>query len=199
MRCAAQIAAWVGQVRGLRDRLPPDVSAAMRPAFRIFLEHLGQLRMQMEAHVVDALEQDWKAPDWDVYVEVNRARTEERPPNVSRDQLQAHYRAMLRALVLPYRRNVPQQALPIIDEAAQALHPEDNLLQSARRRHRTVTQEQQPRPDAAKKTEQPAPTPAPPKSMEAAAAETETEPAFPGVSAPVQQTPQGEFDSPWLK
>ena len=115
VRCSAQIAAWVGKVRGLRDRLPPDVSATMRPAFRIFLEHLGQLRLQMEAHVVDALEQDWKAPDWDVYVEVNRARAEERAPNVPRDKLQTHYRAMLRALVLPYRRNVPQQALPIID------------------------------------------------------------------------------------
>jgi pyruvate-formate lyase-activating enzyme len=176
----------------------------MRPAFRIFLEHLGQLRMQMEAHVVDALEQDWKAPDWDVYVEVNRARVEERPPSVSRDQLQTHYRAMLRALVLPYRRNVPQQALTIIDEAAQVLHPEDNLLQSARRRHRAVTQEQQPRPDTAEKVAQPAPEPAPPKDAQGTveAAESpapETEMAFPVANVPVQPPQEDEFDSPWLK
>jgi hypothetical protein len=173
----------------------------MRPAFRIFLEHLGQLRLQMEAHVVDALEQDWKAPDWDVYVEVNRARAEQRPPSVSRDQLQTHYRAMLRALVLSYRRNVPQQALPIIDEAAQVLHPEDNLLQSARRRHRAVTQEQQPGPAAAEEVAQPAPEPVPPKSMEPAAeaAEPEAETAFPGTNVPAQPPQENEFDSPWLK
>jgi hypothetical protein len=201
VRCAAQIAAWVGQVRGLRDRLPPEVSATMRPAFRIFLEHLGELRLQMEAHVVDALEQDWKAPDWDVYVEVNRARAEQRPPNVPRDNLQMHYRAMLRALVLPYRRNVPQQALPIIDEAAQVLPPEDNLLQSARRRHRTVTQEQQPRPAEAEKAAPPAPDPAPPNGAEpaAAAVEPEAETAFPSTNVPVQPTQEHEFDSPWLK
>ena len=201
VRCSAQIATWVGQVRGLRDRLPPDVSATMRPAFRIFLEHLAQLRLQMEAHVVDALEPDWKAPDWDVYVEVNRARAEQRPPSVSRDQLQTHYRGMLRALVLSYRRNVPQQALPIIDEAAQVLHPEDNLLQSARRRHRAVTQEQQPGPDAAEKAAQPAPEPAPPTSVETAAeaAEPEIETAFPGANVPVQPPQENEFDSPWLK
>jgi hypothetical protein len=200
VRCAAQIAAWVGQVRGLRDRLPPDVSATMRPAFRIFLEHLAQLRLQMEAHVVDALEQDWKAPDWDVYVEVNRARAEQRPPNLSRDQLQMHYRAMLRALVLPYRRNVPQQALPIIEDAAQVLSPDDNLLQSARRRHRAVTPEQQARP-AGVEAATPAPEPAPAKSEEAAIApsEPETETAFPDATLPVQPPQEDEFDSPWLK
>jgi len=203
VRCSAQIAAWVGQVRGLRDRLPPDVSATMRPAFRIFLEHLGQLRLQMEAHVVDALEQDWKAPDWDVYVEVNRARAEERAPNVPRDKLQTHYRAMLRALVLPYRRNVPQQALPIIDEAAQVLPPDDNLLQSARRRHRAVTQERQPEPATAERAAEPAPEqPAPPRDAqgEAEAAEpSETETAFPVADVPAQPPQEDEFDSPWLK
>jgi hypothetical protein len=199
VRCAAQIAAWVGQVRGLRDRLPPDVSATMRPAFRIFLEHLGQLRLQMEAHVVDALEQDWKAPDWDVYVEVNRALAEQRPPRVPRDLLQMHYRAMLRALVFSHRRNVPQQALPIIDEAAQVLSPEDNLLQSARRRHRTVTQEPQPQSAPAERSAPPAPEPATPKREEAAVEAAETETAFPGASVPVQPAPESEFDSPWLK
>jgi hypothetical protein len=197
VRCAAQIAAWVGQVRGLRDRLPAEVSATMRPAFRIFLEHLGELRLQMEAHVVDALEQDWKAPDWDVYVEVNRALAEQRPPSVSRDQLQAHYRAMLRALVFSHRRNVPQQALPIIEEAAQVLSPEDNLLQSARRRHRTVTQEQQPRSETAERSSQP--EPATPKRAEPAAEAAETETAFPSATDPVQPAQESEFDSPWLK
>jgi len=134
-RCGAQIAAWVGQVRGLRDRLTPELSAAMRPAFRIFLEHLTQLRMEMEAHVVDALEPKWKAPDWDAYVEVNRARAEQRAPELSSDLLQMHYRSMLRALVLPHRRNVPEQAMPIITSAAEVLHPSDSLLQSAVRRH----------------------------------------------------------------
>jgi hypothetical protein len=199
VRCSAQIAAWVGQVRGLRDRLPPDVSATMRPAFRIFLEHLAQLRVQMEAHVVDALEQDWKAPDWDVYVEVNRARAEQRPPNVSQDKLQTHYRAMLRALVLPYRRNVPQQALPIIEEAAQALPADDNLLQSARRRHRAVTPEPQPRPAAAEEAAPPAPPPAASEEAAVEATEPETATAFPGAAIPVQPPQEDEFDSPWLK
>jgi hypothetical protein len=141
-RCSAQIAAWAGQVRGLRDRLPPDVAAAMRPAFRIFLEHLTQLRIEMEAHVVDALEPNWKSPDWDAYVEANRARAEQRPPVLSSDRLQIHHRSMLRALVLPHRRNVPEHAVAIINAAAEALHPEDSLLQSAIRRHSSVRKSQ---------------------------------------------------------
>ena len=141
-RCTAQIAAWTGQVRGLRDRLPPDVSATMRPAFRIFLEHLTQLRVEMEAHVVDALEPNWKSPDWDAYVEVNRARVEERAPALSTDRQHIHHRSMLRALVLPHRRNVPQHAAAIIKAAAEALHPEDSLLQSAIRRHSADRQPQ---------------------------------------------------------
>jgi hypothetical protein len=141
-RCSAQIAAWVGQVRGLRDRLPPDVAATMRPAFRIFLEHLTQLRVEMEAHVVDALEPNWKSPDWDAYVEVNRARAEQRRPELSSDRLHMHHRSMLRALVLPHRRTVPEHALPIIHAAAEALHPEDSLLQSAIRRHSSVRKSQ---------------------------------------------------------
>jgi hypothetical protein len=133
--CGAQISAWVGQVRGLRDRLAPDVAAAMRPAFRIFLEHLTQLRIEMEAHVVDALEPNWKAPDWDAYVEVNRAHVEQRAPALSIDRVHMHHRAMLRALILPHRRNVPGQAAAVVNAAAEALHPEDSLLQSAIRRH----------------------------------------------------------------
>ena len=141
-RCSAQIAAWAGQVRGLRDRLPPDVAATMRPAFRIFLEHLTQLRIEMEAHVVDALEPNWKSPDWDAYVEVNRARAEQRAPELSSDRLQMHHRSMLRALVLPHRRNVPAHALAVINAAAEALHPEDSLLKSAIRRHSAVRKSQ---------------------------------------------------------
>jgi hypothetical protein len=116
----------------------------MRPAFRIFLEHLTQLRVEMEAHVVDALEPNWKAPDWDAYVEVNRACVEQRKPVLPIDSVHLHHRAMLRALVLPHRRNVPQYAAAVINAAAAALHPEDSLLQSAIRRHRSAQQSQAP-------------------------------------------------------
>lgn len=134
-RCGAQIAAWAGQVRELRDRLAPETSAAMRPAFRIFLEHLIELRAAMDAHFVDALEPKWHPPSWADYVEVNHARAQNRPPALDRDRLQAYHRAMLRALVMPHRKNVREQALPVIAAAAMVLPDDDGLLRSARRRH----------------------------------------------------------------
>ncbi len=191
-RCSAQIAAWAGQVRGLRDRLPPDVAATMRPAFRIFLEHLTQLRVEMEAHVVDALEPNWKSPDWDAYVEVNRARAEQRKPALSSDQLQMHHRSMLRALVLPHRRNVPEHAVAIIDAAAEALHPEDSLLQSAMRRHSSVRKSQT--MDAIDSGA----VPAAPGAEEAGATPevpAQATPETDGASVPSEN----EFDSLWTK
>jgi hypothetical protein len=197
-RCGAQIAAWVGQVRGLRDRLPPDVSATMRPAFRIFLEHLTQLRDQMETHMVDALEPNWKAPDWDAYVEINRARAEQRAPELSIDRRHNYHRAMLRALVLPHRRNVPAQAAAIINAAAESLHPEDSLLQSAIRRHRSAMPSQAP-------AEKQDPATASPVA-DAPAAQTGRSPdgAVSTVPAPntapaAPVTAENEFDSTWTK
>jgi hypothetical protein len=134
-RCGAQIAAWAGQIRELRDRLPASVSATMRPAFRIFLEHLTELRAAMDAHFVDALEHNWSAPDWPTYIEVNRARVEQRKPSVPQDKLEQHHRAMLRALLKPHRRNVAAQALSVINAAAEVLPAEDGQLRSALRRH----------------------------------------------------------------
>jgi hypothetical protein len=200
-RCAAQIAVWTGQVRGLRDRLPPDVAATMRPAFRIFLEHLTQLRVEMEAHVVDALEPNWKAPDWDAYVEVNRARALQRAPELSIDRLHMHHRAMLRALVLPHRRNVPGQAAAIIDAAAGALHPEDSLLQSAIRRHRPAPPAQAPEPSVGSSA-------APSVADAALATQPSSEPlgeAVADVPAPAANAPaepvtaENEYDSLWTK
>ena len=199
-RCGAQIAAWVGQVRGLRDRLAPDIAATMRPAFRIFLEHLTQLRLQMEAHVVDALEPNWKAPDWDAYVEVNRARALQQAPVLSIDRLHMHHRAMLRALVLPHRRNVPEQAAAIIEAAAGALHAEDSLLQSAIRRHRST------RPAQAPETPEGSPAKAPDASSVAqansesvgvATAEVPAQATDNAPAAPV--TAENEFDILWTK
>jgi hypothetical protein len=199
-RCGAQIAAWVGQVRGLRDRLPPDVSATMRPAFRIFLEHLTQLRVEMEAHVVDALEPNWKAPDWDAYVEVHRARAEQRAPSLSIDRLHMHHRAMLRALVLPHRRNVPGQAAAIINAAAEALHPEDSLLQSAIRRHRSTL------PAPAPATPETSPVASPGTASVAPANSGTPDEAAAEVPAQTADTPpadpvtaENEFDSLWTK
>jgi len=202
-RCGAQIAAWAGQVRGLRDRLPADISATMRPAFRIFLEHLTQLREQMEAHMVDALEPNWKAPDWDAYVEVNRANAENRAPDLSTDRQHNYHRTMLRTLVLPHRKSVPGQAAAIINAAAESLHAEDSLLQSAIRRHRPTMA-----------------TPAPAANEEAALSvagnvigtptmdtvSAEVVPAPPAELAEVAPTaptapqfPENEFDSTWTK
>lgn len=200
-RCAAQIAVWTGQVRGLRDRLAPDVAATMRPAFRIFLEHLTQLRVEMEAHVVDALEPNWKAPDWDAYVEVNRARALQRAPELSIDRLHMHHRAMLRALVLPHRRNVPEQAASIIDAAAGALHPEDSLLQSAIRRHRPAPPVPAPVPSedssAAPSVADAAPVAQP--SSESLGEATADVPA-PAADAPAEPvTAENEYDSLWTK
>lgn len=201
-RCTAQIAAWAGQVRGLRERLPPDVSATMRPAFRIFLEHLTQLRVEMEANVVDALEPNWKSPDWEAYVEVNRARVEQRATELSIDRLHNHHRSMLRALVLPHRRNVPQYAAAIINAATEALHPEDSLLQSAIRRHRADRQAQAPAGSATPPTVSTSASVAP-TAQTNADARGEVAPAIPdqapssAPTAPV--TAEDEFSSPWTK
>jgi hypothetical protein len=202
-RCGAQIAAWVGKVRGLRDRLSPELSAAMRPAFRIFLEHLTQLRMEMEAHVVDALEPKWKAPDWDVYVEVNRARAEQRAPELSSDLLQMHYRAMLRALVLPHRRNVPEQAMPIITRAAEVLHSSDSLLQSAVRRHSSAWKVPASSAHEGAPAE-PSAAPAVPSVSNGADAFVAQDPANPpapgaGANPATPATVENEFDSLWTK
>lgn len=203
-RCGAQIAAWTGQVRGLRDRLPADVAATMRPAFRIFLEHLTQLRIEMEAHVVDALEPNWKSPDWEAYVEVNRARVEQRAPELSSDRLQMHHRSMLRALVLPHRRNVPEHAVGVINAAAEALHPEDSLLQSAIRRHSSVRKSQimDAVEDPVAAEANPEVAPVPPSVGEAGAGVAPEVPAQATrkVDAPsVPVTSDNEFDSLWTK
>jgi len=134
-RCGAQIAAWTGQVRQFRDQLMPEIFAAMRPAVRIFLEHLTELRAAMEASFVDALEPKWHPPSWPDYIEANRARAEGRPPRLTSDRLFAYHHAMLRALVLPHRKSVRDQAQLVIDAAAEVLPPDDSLLRSARRRH----------------------------------------------------------------
>jgi hypothetical protein len=150
-RCGAQIAVWAAQVRQMRDRLAPEVLAVMRAAIRIFLEHLTELRAAMEAHFVDALDPKWRAPDWSVYIEVNRARVEGRPPALSASQLETYHRAMLRALVQPHRRNVPAQAIPVINAAAAFLPADDGQLRSAIRRHSSEWQA-----DADPPTESPA-------------------------------------------
>lgn len=134
-RGGARIAAWTGQVRELRDRLPEELSALMRPAIRIFLEHLTELRTALDATFVDALEPKWRPPDWGVYIEANRARAEGRPPALDAEQLVAHHRAMLKALVQSHRRHVPDQAGPVIAAAAEVLPPTDGQLRSAIRRH----------------------------------------------------------------
>jgi hypothetical protein len=212
-RCGAQIAVWAGQVRELRDRLPPEVSAVMRPAIRIFLEHLTELRAAMEAHFVDALENKWSAPDWGDYVEVNRARVEERPPAISADKLEIHHRAMLRALVLPHRRNVPGQAIPVINAAAKVLPADDSQLRSAIRRHSSEWQaEADPEADSppipltveeppvkisaeatVAETTGESTEPAPAENAEPAPGEDPTPPPAEAV------TPESEFEHPWTK
>jgi hypothetical protein len=196
-RCGAQIAVWAGQVRELRDRLPAQVAATMRPAFRIFLEHLTELRAAMDAHLVDALEPTWSAPDWAAYVEVNRARVQGRAPLVSPAKLEQHHRAMLRALLEPHRRNVPQQAMAVISAAAEVLSTDDGQVRSAVRRHNSTRQRQRPPSPSTVTSLAPTPTPAP----------AATSPADASTDAPASGTTpdtidkepakDGEFDSPW--
>jgi hypothetical protein len=135
-RCGAQIAAWTGQIRQFRDQLTPEIYSAMRPAFRIFLEHLTELRAAMEASFVDALDAKWHPPSWPDYIEANRARAEGRAARLTSDRLFAYHHAMLRALVLPHRKSVRDQAQLVIDAAAEVLPADDSLLRSAIRRHR---------------------------------------------------------------
>jgi hypothetical protein len=106
----------------------------MRPAFRIFFEHLTQLREQMDTQIVDALEPTWTPPDWSSYVEVNRARVEGRAPDISTDRLHVHHRTMLRALTLQHRRRALEEVSPIITAAAAVLPASDPQLQSTVRR-----------------------------------------------------------------
>lgn len=134
-RAGARIAAWTGQVRQLRDGLPAELAALMRPAIRIFLEHLTELRTALDATFVDALEPKWHPPDWGIYIEANRARAEGKPPALDAEKLVAHHRAMLKTLVQPHRRHVPEQAGPVIAAAAEVLPPTDGQLRSAIRRH----------------------------------------------------------------
>lgn len=184
-RCAAQIAVWTGQIRQLRDQLPADVAATMRPAFRIFLEHLAQLQVAMEAHVVDALEPTFTAPDWDVYVEANLARVEQRPPRLPDDKLQVYHRTMLRALIQPHRRNASQEVLAIIEAARRALPPTDPQLQSTMRRFASVWKAAH------------APVAAPAAEQAPAAAPEAPTPTSATVTP--EPSPESEFDSPWIK
>jgi hypothetical protein len=186
-RCAAQIAVWSGQIRQLREILPPDVAATMRPAFRIFLEHLDQLQVAMEAQVVDALEPTFTAPDWDVYIEANRARVEQRPPRLSDDKLQVHHRTMLRALIQPHRRNANQEVLGIIEAARRALPPNDPQLSSTLRRFASVWKAAHP------------PVQAPADSQPSEATPDTAEPTSPTAAPETAPSPDSEFDSPWIK
>lgn len=205
-RCGAQIAVWAGQIRELRDSLPANVSATMRPAFRIFLEHLTELRAAMEAHFVDALEHTWSAPDWPTYIEVNRARVEQRKPTVSQDKLEQHHRAMLRALIKPHRRNVAAQALPIINAAAEILPADDGQLRSALRRHSGTWQKHghASRPDQPSEMQpetqsdmQPDPPPVTvPTPTDSVA--TPEDSAMPSAAAG-DESPDDEFDRPWTE
>jgi hypothetical protein len=201
-RCAAQIAIWGGQVRELRDRLPPDVAAAMRPAFRIFLEHLTQLHAAMEVEVVDALEPTFIAPDWEIYIEANRAVLEQRPPTLSDDKLQVHHRTMLRALILPHRRNANREAIAIIEAALRGLPPDDPQLQSALRRFASLWKSRLgPAAEAPVPENQAEPSASPPSEHQGEKAEKAA--AEPVAEAPVPSEPstpgENEFDSPWLK
>ena len=196
-RCAAQIAVWTGQIRLLRDSLPPDVSATMRPAFRIFLEHLAQLRVAMEAQVVDALEPTFTAPDWDAYIEANRARVEQRAPSLPDDKLQVYHRTMLRALIQPHRRTANQEVLSIIEAARRALPPNDPQLQSALRRFASVWK-------AAHTPVAPAPAAQEANAVERASAEPTAPPTASSTtedsSTPEPATPdEDDFESTWTK
>jgi hypothetical protein len=191
-RCAAQIAVWSGQIRQVRDRLPPDVAATMRPAFRIFLEHLTQLQAAMEAQVVDALEPTFTAPDWDTYVEANRARVEQRPPRLSDDRLQVHHRTMLRALILPHRRNANQETIAIIDAAKRGLPTNDPQLQSALRRFASLLKAaHQPPPPSPSEQQPPADGQGGPPHIPSAEGDNQ--------AATAAQPSESEFDSPWVK
>jgi hypothetical protein len=225
-RCGAQIAAWAGQVRELRDHLPPETFATMRPAFRIFLEHLIELRAALDAHFVDALEPKWHPPSWPDYIEANRARAQGRPPALSADRLVSHHRSMLRALVLPHRKNVREQALAVIAAAAEVLPEEDNLLRSARRRHAERRPEHPLPESAAEAVDEPFPeeaselagteaadddaAPAPPESFPAAFPESVPPEAedLPRETLPEESPPsppdepvadESEFERPWTK
>jgi hypothetical protein len=202
-RCGAQIAVWSAQVRELRDRLPPDVAATMRPAFRIFLEHLTQLHAAMEVPVVDALEPTFNAPDWEIYIEANRARLEERPPALPEDKLHVHHRTMLRALILPHRRNANKEAVAIIDAASRVLPPTDPQLQSALRRFASLWKSQggtveAPTPETSPPAETASTaTPAVPVAEEPP---TPAEPASDTAEPPSDsKSAENEFESPWLK
>lgn len=188
-RCAAQISVWTGQLRLLRESLPPDVSATMRPAFRIFLEHLAELRIAMEAQVVDALEPTFTAPDWEAYIEANRARLERRPPRLPDDKLQVYHRTMLRALIQPHRRNANQEVLGIMEAARRALPDNDPQLHSAMRRFASVWK-------AAHPPVQPAPAEAKPAAAEPAVTSAE---ATDQDSSTAETSAEHEFDSTWTK
>jgi hypothetical protein len=134
---------------------------------------------------------------------------------------------MLRALVLPHRKNVREQALHVIEAAAEVLPADDSLLRSARRRHseKWSARAQAEAPEAAEPfadetpemsiTESAGETSEPPAAKEAAAFPT----AFPETSqdrdgdASAESTPaaeppispgeaaggESEFERPWTK
>jgi hypothetical protein len=185
VRSGAQIAVWAGQTRELRDRLPPEQAAVMRPAFRIFFEHLTQLRAQLEANIVDALEPTWIVPDWNTYIEVNRAIVEGREPAVDLERLQIHHRTMLRALDLPHRRRANEQASAVITAASAVLPPSDPQLRTTVRRH-----------GSAWKAPASAQPPAPPPPQQEKAPEPAADPE---TASSTTETPDSDFDRLWSK
>jgi hypothetical protein len=189
VRSGAQIAVWAGQTRELRDRLPPEQAAVMRPAFRIFFEHLTQLRAQLESNIVDALEPTWIVPDWNTYIEVNRAIVESREPAVDLERLQIHHRTMLRALDLPHRRRANEQASAIITAAAAVLPASDPQLRTTVRRHGSAWK-------APATAQAPA---APPQQEKQEVAPAPAPDASPKTDSNTPETPDNDFDRLWSK
>jgi hypothetical protein len=156
----------------------------------------------MEVEVVDALEPTFIAPDWEIYIEANRAVVERRPPMLPDDKLQVHHRTMLRALVLPHRRNANREAIAIIEAASRGLPPSDPQLQSALRRFASLWKAHLgPAAEASAPENQAEPSASPPgEHQEEKAEKAAAEPVAEAPVPPEPSTPgENEFDSPWLK
>jgi hypothetical protein len=107
--------------------------------------------------------------------------------------MQVHHRTLLRALVLPHRRNANQQAIEIIEAASRGLPPNDPQLQSALRRFASLLKSHAGPAEVSAPENRAEPSVTSEHVDDKAAAEKDETPA------PSAAPGENEFDSPWVK
>jgi hypothetical protein len=134
-RRSAQVALWAGRAREIQERwrTSPHVTKAQQDALRRAFGRLTRITREHACRWIDALTTDWTI-DWQLYTSVNQSLVTGEDAELTLDQRQTYWKALLRGLVLPRRYVAPAEASDIIREASAVLHGEDDDLTAAIKR-----------------------------------------------------------------